>query len=48
MPGTKVADIGCNPKHVYSEVSPVVFSGAYSQESVVRIVALMSHKLMGR
>lgn len=30
-----------NPKHVCSEVSPIWFRGAYSQESAVRIVAFM-------
>lgn len=31
-----------SPKHVYSKVTPIVFNTTYFQESVVRIVALVS------
>lgn len=32
-----------NPRHVYFKVSPTLFSGAYSQVSVGRILALTVH-----
>lgn len=32
-------DYGCNPHHVYSDISPIVFFGSYSQKSVLRIAA---------
>lgn len=30
---------GCNPNPIYSEISPIIFNGAYSNESVFRIAA---------
>lgn len=34
--------LGCNPKHFYSDASPIFFNGAYAQESMVRTAVLVS------
>lgn len=34
-----IIDFGPNPKHVYSDISPIIVNKAFSQVSVDRIVA---------
>lgn len=40
--------LGCDPKHVYTDVNPIVFYGAYSQGCVYRIAAKVTMEKMNK
>lgn len=48
VPSGNLTVLQCSPKPAYSEISPLVFNGAYCHEGVIRIASLDGKERLGK